>query len=59
MIKQERVEAFIEELEIISRKYKIIVDGCVCCGSPYLTDLIKRTDEEAEFEYESYKDLDN
>ena len=28
--------AFLAELTELSRKYKIIVSGCGCCGSPYL-----------------------
>lgn len=30
---------FIKELEQLSRKYKIAVGGCGCCGSPYLDAL--------------------
>lgn len=31
--------AFLMELEALSRKYKIQISGCGCCGSPSLFDL--------------------
>ncbi len=30
---------FLEELTALSRKHGIKIDGCGCCGSPYLSDL--------------------
>lgn len=33
---EERVSAFMEGLEFLSRKTGVFVDGCGCCGSPYL-----------------------
>lgn len=35
---------FINELETLCRKYKIVIDGCGCFDSPYL---------------ENYQDIDN
>lgn len=32
------VEGFLKELTNLSLSYGIIVRGCGCCGSPYLTD---------------------
>lgn len=34
--RQRQKAAFLTELTELSRKYKIIVSGCGCCGSPYL-----------------------
>lgn len=31
------LERFLKELSGISKKYGIYVDGCGCCGSPYLS----------------------
>ena len=30
---------FLEELSELTKKYNISIDGCGCCGSPYLTRL--------------------
>lgn len=32
----ENLKEFLEELTQLSKKYKIFVSGCGCCGSPYL-----------------------
>jgi len=29
-------EKFLKEYEILCKKYKIIIDGCGCCGSPFI-----------------------
>lgn len=30
---------FLKELEALTRKYKVAIGGCGCCGSPWLNDL--------------------
>jgi len=30
------LNGFLDELTELSKKYQIVVDGCGCCGSPYL-----------------------
>lgn len=35
----EKQEEFLVELSALSRKYRIKVDGCGCCGSPFLTEI--------------------
>jgi len=35
----ENQRLFIIELTALSRKYRVGIGGCGCCGSPYLTDL--------------------
>jgi len=31
------LDDFLKELTELSRKHKIYINGCGCCGSPYLT----------------------
>lgn len=38
-MKQNEIE-FLKELDDLSRKYKIAIGGCGCCGSPYLHDIV-------------------
>lgn len=33
---EEREQEFLKELTNLSHKHKIYIDGCGCCGSPYL-----------------------
>ena len=39
MTKEEMEHNFLQELTAISRKYRLAVDGCGCCGSPFLVEL--------------------
>lgn len=34
-----RLRAFLQELTALSDKYEIYIEGCGCCGSPWLNDL--------------------
>lgn len=34
----ERSQKAIEEIEATCQKYKVLVTGCGCCGSPYMLD---------------------
>lgn len=34
-----RIRAFLQELTALSDKYEIYIEGCGCCGSPWLNDL--------------------
>lgn len=36
---EEREQEFLKELTNLSHKYKILIGGCGCCGSPYLADF--------------------
>ncbi len=31
-----QVEEFLRDLNKVSRKHKVIIGGCGCCGSPFL-----------------------
>jgi hypothetical protein len=44
------VTAFLADLSALTLKHGIKIDGCGCCGSPYLSDL---TQEEKDFEYKA------
>lgn len=33
------VVAFLEELTELTKKYRVAIAGCGCCGSPYLTSV--------------------
>ena len=37
-MEREIIEEFLQELTKLSKKYKIYINGCGCCGSPYLTE---------------------
>ncbi len=49
---QEKETAFLEELTILSKKYKIAIGGCGCCGSPWLEPMSYKD----EFEGEDWSD---
>jgi hypothetical protein len=34
-----RLERFLQELTALSDKYEIYIEGCGCCGSPWLNDI--------------------
>ena len=34
---------FLEELSELTKKYNISIEGCGCCGSPYLVNLEDKT----------------
>lgn len=40
-IVMENLEAFLQELAELSSKYNIVIAGCGCCGSPWLTDTAR------------------
>ena len=33
---ENKIFEFKKELTILSNKYKLYIDGCGCCGSPYI-----------------------
>lgn len=33
-----RLDKFLKELAELTQKYEIEIDGCGCCGSPFLVD---------------------
>ena len=35
----ENKQEFLNELTALTKKYKISIDGCGCCGSPYLNEI--------------------
>ena len=38
-VNAERLRAFLQELTALSDKYEIYIEGCGCCGSPWLNDI--------------------
>lgn len=44
----EQEKAFLEALTELSKKHKIIIEGCGCCGSPTLQAL----ESEGEYDHE-------
>ena len=39
-----KLDKFLEELSVLTKKYGIEIGGCGCCGSPYLVDRHEGTD---------------
>lgn len=46
---EEAVKAFLEELSALTRKHRIEIGGCGCCGSPSLTKV--RDDQVEGYRY--------
>jgi len=38
-ISEEQLKEFLKDLSKLSRKHKIIIGGCGCCGSPFLMPM--------------------
>ena len=38
----EKLQAFLEELTELSHKYHMYIQGCGCCGSPWIYDDIEK-----------------
>lgn len=38
-VREATIEAFLRELTDLTRKHRVCIAGCGCCGSPYLLDL--------------------
>ena len=41
--------AFIEELTALSLKHRVVILGCGCCGSPFLSPI--KDEESGEYAY--------
>lgn len=50
---EKQVKEFLKELSKLSRRHKIYISGCGCCGSPFLISLKKD-----DGRYEVTKDFD-
>lgn len=48
------VREFLRELSKLSRRHKIVIGGCGCCGSPFLSPMSK---DDGRYEVDS-KDFD-
>ena len=42
------IKEFLEEYEVICKKYRLIVSACGCCDSPFLSDFWADTDKDIE-----------
>lgn len=47
----EEQRAFLAELRLLTLKYRIGIDGCGCCDSPYLYDIDKHSNGMRDGEY--------
>lgn len=47
----EREQQFIKELTALTKKHKVSIGGCGCCGSPYLDDADGACQPEAGYVY--------
>lgn len=39
MTSKERLDKFLEELSELSNKYRFVIGGCGCCGSPWVDEI--------------------
>lgn len=53
----EQVKRFLEELTELTKKYKIRIDGCGCCGSPFLLKVVNFTGTEQYVVGENFDNL--
>lgn len=49
-ITKDHYEAFLKDLTELTRKHKITISGCGCCGSPGLSPLYK-TENKKSYRY--------
>ena len=54
-IDHDELEQFLAELSTLSRKYKIYIGGCGCCGSPW----IARLDEDLQYHISNSEFIDD
>ena len=58
-----RLELFLKELAELTKKYRFVIGGCGCCGSPWIEDLeqkiyiedLRYNDEKQEYAMVSRK----
>ena len=55
-LEKDNVREFLRELSKLSRRYKISIGGCGCCGSPFLTPMGK-SDGRYEVTTENFDEL--
>jgi len=55
---KENRENFLEELAELSHKYGIVIEGCGCCGSPYLNETLTENEFYKTGHYEYYNNLE-
>ena len=51
-LNSEKVVAFVRELAELTRKHKVSISGCGCCGSPRLTESVEDYNAEAGYSVE-------
>lgn len=37
--KKDKLDKFLEELSELSNKYGFVINGCGCCGSPWIEEV--------------------
>ncbi|MGN7135838.1 hypothetical protein [Streptomyces pseudogriseolus] len=47
--------SFLQELTDLTNKYGIVVEGCGCCGSPYLSGNKESHDLRYDYDTERYE----
>ena len=57
MSDEERMNAFLVDLRVLTIKHGVAIAGCGCCGSPYIDDKVDVSDPSAGYVHESGSDV--
>ena len=52
-VREETIEAFLRDLTELTRKHRVTIAGCGCCGSPFLYEI---SDQQVAGKYSTSSD---
>lgn len=53
---REQLTDFLTELTALSKKYKIVIGGCGCCGSPYVASSSQEEEDGCVYMVRNFND---